>query len=520
MFTQLVLINIFFGVSLFISLVFFAVGWLHLDSWKLDKKNIYLLRSVGFFLLSISVILSSVRSSNDILNYSVIIFEIFGCSLIVLSLIISPITKNPNNRMNFLFFPLTLEALNNYLLFIPPVIYTLTTVLYFYRATKGLEKQLKGVAISFIFFSFASLLKILYFWQGSSTVIVNNLLTKFGLVDILVIILEFVGASVLAVWMWGYIRFRVQIQIFITTLGLILSIFLLTTFSFTFILLKNIESNTLDDLTSSAKVVLYSLERLQFESLANTKAVAQNQEIVNNFSNNLRDKLFINTNSFMLSQNLSFLDIVSPSGKVYVSAEDKDIKNKSLSEDPVAVSAIKGVSIATLGKKGGPITPTIEAKASSPITNRANAVVGAVIAGFTVDSAFLDNIKESTGMEITLYADNIRSASTFLASDGKTRLVGIKENNTKIVDEVLKKGNSWNGELSVINKPYYLVFLPIKSYNEEIIGMVSVGKPQSALSKTAQKSIDTTLTASAILVVLSVLPAYFVSKYIEENITA
>lgn len=521
MLTQLVLTNIFFAVSVFVSLVFFSTGWLHLDSWKLDKKVVYLLRSIGFFLLSISTLITSVRVSNDLLNYFIAVFEIFGCTAIALSLIASPITKKPQEKAPILFFLPTLPVLNNYLMFVPPIALILITILYIYRVTKGLEKQLSGITISFIFFSLASILKTSFFWQNSSVVTISNLLTKFGPIDISILVLEFIGAVILAGWAWGYIRFRAQVQIFITTLCLVLSIFLITTFSFTFLLLRNIEANILDSLTSNAKVVLYSLERLQFESLANAKAVAQNQEVVNNFSKNLKEELFVNINSYMLNQNLSFLDVVSASGKVYAAAEDKDLKNISLSEDPIIVSAINGNYLATLNKKSGPIAPTIEAKASSPIRiGTANKITGAVVAGFIVDNAFLDNLKESTGMEITLYADDVRSASTLISSNGETRLVGIKETDATVTDKVLKKGETWSGRANIINKPYYLVFLPIKSYNEEIIGMVSVGQPQSTLGKTAQKSIDTTLMVSAILIVLSVLPAYFISKYIEDNITA
>jgi hypothetical protein len=50
--------------------------------------------------------------------------------------------------------------------------------------------------------------------------------------------------------------------------------------------------------------------------------------------------------------------------------------------------------------------------------------------------------------------------------------------------------------------------------------MLFVGKPQTTLLETAQKSIQLTFLGSFILMALSLIPAYFLSRYMQKQIEA
>lgn len=521
----LILDNLDFLVNVILFLSLFATSWLHLDSWKLNKKKIfYLVRSIGFLFLAISFLASATRTNNELLIYISYISKIYGSIAVFWSLANMKVLKNPTKITAPVFLIPALPNLfeiNKYLVFFIPIAYLPLIVSLFVRVKRGLEKQLSGLLISLVFLTSAEALKIFYFWSDSKNVFINNILSNQGQLSLLILATEAIAAFILIKWIWGYIRFRSGIQIFFTNLGLILIIFIFTTLAFTYLLLNNIEDNILDGLKTNAKVGLYSIERLQFEAISNAKSIAVNSNLISALESNDRSGLFSITNKFMTDQNLDFLVVTDSRGRMITSAEDKEVRNVSFSEDPTFKSALSGKPLSTFYKKDGALAPTIEVRSSAPIFDiNNNEIIGTVITGFILDSPLLDGIKELTDMEITIYGDNIRSASTINLDQEKTRYIGVADNNSSISDSVIGKGSIWMGTMTIVNRPYYLVYLPLKNYEGKTIGMISVAKPQSVLTKLSESSIQTTFLISVILLVLSIAPSYFVSRNIEENITA
>lgn len=520
----LILNNLDFLVNIVLFLSLFATSWLHFDSWKLNKeKSFYLVRSIGFLFLAISFLTSATRSNNELFIYISYISKIYGSIAVFWSLVNMKVLKNPTKTTAAAFLlPImpSLFEINRYLSFLVPLAYLPLIVSLFIRVKKGMEKQLSGLLYSLVFIGIAETLKVFYFWSDSKNVFISNALSNQGQLSLLILAIESIAAFILIKWIWGYIRFRTGVQIFFTNLGLILIIFIFTTLAFTYLLLNNIEDNILDGLKTNAKVALYSIERLQFEAISNSKSIAINSNLITALAEKDRDSLFSITNKFMVDQNLNFLVITDNQGKMITSAEDKEIRNVSFSEDPTFKSAISGKPLSTFYKRDGALAPTIEVRSSAPIFDDNNKIIGSVITGFIIDNPLLDGIKELTDMEITIYGDNIRSASTINLAQEKTRYIGVVDNNSDISDSVIGKGSIWMGTMTIVNRPYYLVYLPLKNYEGKTIGMISVAKPQSILTKLSEKSIQTTFFISVALLVLSIAPSYFVSKNIEENITA
>jgi len=110
--------------------------------------------------------------------------------------------------------------------------------------------------------------------------------------------------------------------------------------------------------------------------------------------------------------------------------------------------------------------------------------------------------------------------ATFIAPDGKSRFVGTKETDEKILSTVIEKGEIYTGSAFILNQPFYTAYAPLKNAETETIGMLFVGKPKKELLETAQKSTQLTFTVSALLILLSLAPAYYIARYVKENIQA
>ena len=215
--------------------------------------------------------------------------------------------------------------------------------------------------------------------------------------------------------------------------------------------------------------------------------------------------------------------IAGAKGEVVVRAEDTERTNDNVSSDPIVAAALAGQEAETIEYAPGITVPVITVKAAMPIrgvNKLAGKTVGVVMTGFAVDSTFVDGVKSVTGLDAAVFGRDKRVATTFLAPDGKSRYVGTVETNDKVVDNVLGKGEVYIGAATVLNQPFYTAYAPLMSYDGTVAGMLFVGKLQTTLTEAAKRSIDLTFLGSAVLIMLSVVPAYFFARFLQEHAEA
>jgi len=160
------------------------------------------------------------------------------------------------------------------------------------------------------------------------------------------------------------------------------------------------------------------------------------------------------------------------------------------------------------------VTTGVSLVASHPIRNAAGSIVGVVIVSRAITSAFVDGIKHDTGLDSTVFAGNVRSATTLVTADGTTRAIGTKETSATLNRTVLKEGNKYQGVVSFQNIDYLGAFVPLKDADNQTVGMLSVVRPQSELLATAGQSIQLTFLLSILLIIVSVGPIYLVARRI------
>ncbi|TEU01999.1 hypothetical protein E3I18_01795 [Candidatus Woesebacteria bacterium] len=523
MFRQLFFDSFHFATLVFLALALLTSGWLHIDSWALDKKGkTHLFRGIGFFMLAIAYVIHATNFEIPIILFLVQIVKVIGSVLILLSLFKEPLLHPPSEKVS-LFIPFTLAI--NFLVPSSVILYFLIALVYFWKSTGGHEKQKKSVAFAFFFLFLAELVKIPFYAADTNIVVLSSLLEQYGILWISYHILFLIGTIILSAWVIGYVRFRVNIQIFVITVTSIIGIFLITTLSFTYILLKNLENNALSHLKTDIKVMQYTTERFQLEALANAKAIANNTDVKNSLINFDKNKLKEATLKLAISQDVSFLLITDTNSKVLMRAEDSENTGDFLTEDPLLISALEGSSLTDITVKQGVVSPDILIRAAAPIMasqfTESAEIIGGVITGFKIDNAFVDGIKKLTGLDVVVFGGETRAATTFVSPDGKSRHIGTKEQNSEIINKVLKEGEIFVGPAKILNQSFYTAYSPLrKKDGDEVIGMLFVGKPQSELLETAAASTRLTFLGSAILMIFSIVPAYFISRRIHENLEA
>ena len=118
--TQFILIDTHFVISLLAALVFFAIAWLYVDAWVLNRKMKETTLFFGFIFLAISFLAQSVVIDQALLNESIFgagiinliknSFRIFAYLTLIFGQVIVPLQPVPNTKKVMVFLPLRISA--------------------------------------------------------------------------------------------------------------------------------------------------------------------------------------------------------------------------------------------------------------------------------------------------------------------------------------------------------------------------------------------------------------------------
>lgn len=128
----------------------------------------------------------------------------------------------------------------------------------------------------------------------------------------------------------------------------------------------------------------------------------------------------------------------------------------------------------------------------------------------------IDDLKNKTGLEITIFYGDTRVASTLTDSNGN-RITGTKASE-EVANTVLKNGEIfYNDNLTIAGKQYTSMYIPLKQQgSEEIIGMIFTAISRESvvqnIGKIASEIIIVTIIALVIVVILDILLTNNMSK--------
>lgn len=541
--------NLHFGISLFTSLVFFAMFWLYLDAWNGRKELKELLKWLGCLFLSLAFLVSGTAVEGAILNRALLggwtslvssVLQVIGYVALIYGQIIDPLQAVPKTegiqldvaksiRQRSASHPPTQEvkpahkavfvtASSGFNLIVP-VGAAITAYLYWRRATVGLERHLKQVAIGFALIALSSFVGLSSLEQTSSNPLIYKLVASYGWLWWFEHIILAAGAIVLAHWVWQYLVKRIFSQVFMIFTTMAVAIFLATTISFSFLLVRSVQEDTLNSLENAANSLKYAIDGKKLETVSSAEVIAQNQIVAPAVVTKNHDSLARFVGGYLESKKLSSLIITTAAGQVLLRAEDPSRWGDSVSDDQLVRRAASGLTSSSVVGREDVLSPLLYFRSSVPIKDTNGQVVGTVTAGVIADTAFVDGIKRATGMDSSIYSHNVLSATTLVGPDGRSRLTGIKENNSAIENNVLKDGKTFKGVISLLNQPYLAVYAPLNDVDNTVAGMLFVGRPHAYILETAGRSIQITFVVAALLIIISIVPAYFVARRIAQQVS-
>lgn len=531
MWLQFLLENVHFAVNLFLALTLFAVFWLYFDAWRGRKTIREEFRFVGFLFLTISFLVQAAVVESSILTTSlfgnatsvsiVAACRIIGYLVLLSVLVFDPLEKHPEHKKRALGSALLFPVSGGVALAIPgllfPILGALVAIFYLRRATVGLEDHLKPLSYSFFLLAIADCVGLSSLFISTNNIGVYELVRPFGPFWIIEHILLFAAAIGFGRWVFRYLLKQFDVQLFMILTTSTIVIFLTTTVTFTGLLLKNLQDETMSELTTDVNVLSFTLDSKKAELLSDAQVIAQNTEVIDAVAAANRLKLVPILSDMLLAKKETSLVVMGESGQVLARGEDRDRAGDSLANDPLVKRALLGESAVSVVTHDGVLAPDVLLQAVTPI-KKAGVMIGIVLVASRVDNAYIDGLKTATGLDAMVYGDNQISASTLMMPDGKSRLVGLKEEHSAIKSAVLSRGESYGGSIDIINQPYFGAFVALKDVDHNPVGMVFVGKPQVEVLQAAGRSIELTFLLAIALIVITIVPVYFISKYISSQI--
>lgn len=523
---QFLLVNFHFTISLLAALVTFAVAWLYFDAWT-NKKDLKQTTSFfGFLFLSLSFLAQAIVIDQSLFEISFsgsstafvlkTFFRFAGYLALIVGQVLIPLQAPPTEKRkqsSAAIIPLLAVPAVEFAPFFLPILAAITGFLYLRRATTGLERHLKPVSLGFFILALSELFGIAISFRDTQNLTLYNLVAPFSPIWIIERVILIAAIYIFGRWVWWYLLKRFRTQLFMIFTSSILLIFLVTTISFSFASFSNIRNAAFESLRSDVGVLAYTIDSKKAEILADAQVVAQDPGVINALNRRKRNTLASILATPLLAKELTALTVVNSDAQVIIRAHDLEHFGDSLSSDPLVQLALQDRETASVDTRDAVLAPIVTVRAAVPV-QRNNKVIGAVLINSDIDNAFVDGVKEVTDLDVSIYADNIRSATTFVAPDGKSRFIGIKEENETIKEEVLAQGQIFEGSVNILSVPYLAVFYPLKAFDDNVVGMLFAGRPQTSILQTAARSIELTFSISALLLVLSVFPAYWISKYI------
>ncbi len=492
--------NLHFAVEVLGSLVFLIVAWLAFDALLLRKDLLTASRGAGFLFLAVWQIFHAYSAGFSLPVYFGFLFYVAGLTLVFLNLILEGTASRPKVEA-ILLLPAAATAAF-YVNAAAAVFYLAITYLAFRQYKNEFKTSLKPFWIGFLFL----------FGGASASVFYGA--DSFGPLWTLGHALELAGFAALIWWSWQFLQLRVREEMVLIFVSASLLISIIVTLAFSIILVGQIENSTKANLLTNARVLDLYIGRLKEEALAKTRLLAETGDLADFLDQGDFAKLETAVSKYLENENLGFLIVLDDKGNVVLRAHALTQKEDNLSDESAVAAALVGGDFVTIESSPA---EKFSIRAASPLKIK-NKIVGAVVGGFLLDNALVDNIKRVTGLEMSVLEGNVIAATTILNPDGRTRGVGIKITNKEITSAVLERGEEAVLRTEILSRPALVSYLPIKNHDGENIGMVSSLKPQQDILDLANAANRLTLITVAVLMLILALPIYLLTKRLSEEV--
>jgi methyl-accepting chemotaxis protein len=230
------------------------------------------------------------------------------------------------------------------------------------------------------------------------------------------------------------------------------------------------------DIALASRIIQSNIDDLQKKVKGTASAYAARPDVVAGIEKKDTAYLQSISKTLMANEGLGFVTIADKDGNVIARGHSDKMGDNVTNQINVKKALAGEISVGI--ESGTVVKLSLRAGAPVKIDGR---IVGTVTPGIDLpkDNVFVDDIKKHFGVECTIF-DQDERVSTTLMREGK-RLVGTKMDNPKVIETVLRKGETFLHKNRIQGADYNTAYWPIKSADGKIGGMIFIGKDRTAI---------------------------------------
>lgn len=517
--------NAHFTIFIIAALGFFAAGWLNYDSHRQGADLKVLLRAIGFFVLTLWALAASTGFDYFWVKYASFGLELIGVGLFAFGFYIEPAPKRPGaeqekepaSKISALSLIGLSSVLKSVLLKLPILIWGAVLIRIWQFATVGLIKDLTGLRTAILFIFLSRLVSIAELFSGSSNLLVFNLTREYSYLWMLENVLLLIGAIILIKWAFYYLRFRPGPQLYITFVATSIIVFIISTVAFSGFLFTASQKNSLNSLQKSGAVFEFSIKELQSQTNLAAYSLAQRDLLIQGVQENNISKTKSGLGDPIKELNVGGAAVTNRAGEILaVSGTFLDV-GESLVSDPAIIKTLEGKPTASIILEQLQDSQQMVVRSAYPIVTDSK-VRGAVVVDFPIDQAFVDNIKELTRLDVSINVGTTHTAATFLDKNNR-RITGTKITNQEVIGLIngkQKESWTWAGIETIVDQSYLTVYRSLSDADNMNVGSLLVGQDRQVVIGQVDRSIKLTFLVTAMLILISLTPLYYLSRSISQ----
>jgi len=264
------------------------------------------------------------------------------------------------------------------------------------------------------------------------------------------------------------------------------------------IIIKSILGNYINEqVKAESEVLVRNIEVMKQKSLSATEWFVASPRIISAMKSGDRAAAIDTGRLAMKSLGFDYFVVTDKEGKVFARAHSPEKYGDSILNQVGIQKALKGERNAGI-EQGDVVKFSI--RAATPLRD-GNTIIGSVSLGFILsNNDFPDEQKRILGSDITVFFNDER-ISTSLIQNGK-RLTGTKMEHREILETVLKQGMNYYGNATILGRLFHTAYLPIKDINNNISGMLFIGKDAGVIGNLIFKLF---IYQNTILIILGII---------------
>ena len=271
---------------------------------------------------------------------------------------------------------------------------------------------------------------------------------------------------------------KISSKLSLVAIGFILTFLIVSSVSMIFVIKIVLGKYINEEVKDKSEVLSENVELMKQKSFAAVEWFGSSARLIDAFKSGNRTAAIETGQLAMKSMGFDYLLITDNTGKVFIRAHNPEKYDDNIANQTGIKKALRGER--SVGIEQGEAVK-LSVRAGAPIKD-GNKIIGTVSLGYVLSSNnFPDEQKRILGCDVTVFFKDERIA-TSLIQDGK-RLTGTKMEHPGILDTVLKQGNNYYGNATILKKLYHTAYLPLKDADNNIAGMLFIGKDAGVIGK-------------------------------------